>query len=46
MREKLTTATELTGGVLLCTGMAMVWPPLGFIVGGALLISVGWLLSR
>lgn len=46
MREKMTTAVELTGGVLLCSGMAMVWLPLGFIVGGALLMGVGWLLAR
>lgn len=46
MRERLTTTVEVAGGVLLCTGMAMVWLPLGFIVGGALLMGTGWLLAR
>jgi len=46
MRDKMTTATETCGAVLLCVGMAMVWLPLGFIAGGALLMGAGWLLAR
>ena len=46
MNEKMTTAVELTGGVLLCVGIALVWLPLALIVGGALMMGIGWLLAR
>lgn len=34
-------AVTVAGGGLLSVGMAMVYPPLGYIVGGLLLLAVG-----
>jgi hypothetical protein len=42
----LTTILELVGFVLIAVGFGMAWLPLGFIVGGALLALVAYLVDR
>lgn len=39
----LTTILELIGFALIAIGAGMAWTPAGFIVGGALLVLVGYL---
>jgi hypothetical protein len=44
--QAITTAAELVGFGLITTGAALVWEPLGFIVGGSALVLVGYLFGR
>lgn len=44
MRDKLTTAAEITGGALIATAGFLVAVPLGLTVAGVGLIALGWLL--
>ena len=41
-----TTLMELVGFTLIAYGFGLAWLPLGFIVGGALLALVAYLLDR
>jgi len=41
MRDKLTTAAELLGGISITIGCALIDAAAGFIVGGALLVLAG-----
>lgn len=42
----LTTLLELLGFVMITVGVALIYPPAGLIVGGALLALVGYLADR
>ena len=46
MREILTTAMEICGGVLVCVGVGLVFVPAGIVFAGVGLILTGWLVSR
>lgn len=46
MKNLLTTVAELAGFGLITAGCALIWAPLGFIVGGALLALVAFLVDR
>jgi hypothetical protein len=46
MREMLTTAMEICGGVLICVGIGLVFVPAGIVVAGVGLILTGWLVAR
>lgn len=46
MRARLTTASELVGAALVTIGAVLMWLPAGIVVGGLLLIGIGWLLGR
>lgn len=41
-----TTLLELAAFILMSYGFWLAWPPLGFIVGGALLALVAYLVDR
>jgi hypothetical protein len=45
MKQALTTIGELVGGVLIAIGFGLILPALGWIVAGALLIGVCFLVS-
>lgn len=45
MKQALTTFGELVGGVLIALGFGMLLPALGFIVGGALIIGICFVVS-
>lgn len=45
MRDRFSTGCEVVGLACVTAGAALTWPPLGFIVGGAALVLVGWLLG-
>lgn len=38
-----TTVIELVGALLVAIGCGMAWLPLGLIVGGAMLVGIGYL---
>lgn len=42
----MTTLLELVGFAAVTFGCFLIWPPLGFIVGGALLVIVAYLIDR
>lgn len=46
MREVLTTAGEVVGGIGVTYGCFEFSRPLGFVVGGALLAFLSWLVDR
>lgn len=41
MRAALTTALEIAGMAAITAGAAMIWLPVGLIVGGLCLLAVG-----
>jgi hypothetical protein len=41
MREHVTTALEVAGMAAVTAGAAMIWLPVGLIVGGLFLLAVG-----
>ena len=38
--------TEVAGIITLLAGLALVWPPLALIAGGALLVICAWIMER
>jgi hypothetical protein len=46
MRQKLTTALEVAGGVLVAAGVAMVYVPAGVIAAGVVSVCLGYLAAR
>lgn len=44
--KKITTALELVGVAAIITGVALVWVPAAFIVGGLGLFALSWALTR
>lgn len=42
----LSTLLELVGFAMVAVGFGLAWPPLGLIVGGALLAMVGYLAAE
>lgn len=41
MREHVTTALEIAGMAAITAGAALIWLPVGLIVGGVCLLAVG-----
>lgn len=46
LKDLLTTLVELVGFALIARGFGLAWPPLGYIVGGALLAGSAYLADR
>lgn len=45
-RDRITTASEVSGGFLVALGAAMIYPAAGLIVAGVLLIVAGVMAGR